>query len=95
MSINATCQSLEQMLPSRDWIIAKSAGFFANAVRNVNQAAIPAIALLALSSLPGASAGGSEYLECWADCAQMNQDNGLWQVVCPVICAPYLFARGG
>ncbi len=62
-----------------------------NLVQLIKPVALSLFFLYAMANIPGAQAGGKEYGDCLAQCAEANKENGIVLLLCPVICLPFLF----
>ncbi|NGX54526.1 MAG: hypothetical protein KR126chlam2_00137 [Chlamydiae bacterium] len=90
MKINGQSETLPPlMVPS---LRERSSMKLHNVMVMVKSIALPVFLLFAIANIPGALAGGTEYADCVADCAQRNAESGLGLLMCPFICTPYLFA---
>lgn len=90
MSINSINQSIQQYIPSQEQVIRRFSPSLLGIANNLHKIALPAIALLALSSMQGAEAGPLMYASCLAGCAA----SGPFAPACWAACLPILAIPG-
>ncbi|MCB0748750.1 MAG: hypothetical protein KDC90_14915 [Ignavibacteriae bacterium] len=92
MSITALSQSNQQTIASQQTVEHRYSSILPRIAYNVSRLAVPAIALFAMSNIPGAEAGPIAFAECCQACMFYIPSFPPTILACITGCSPLLIA---